>query len=57
MSVLAIPKKGNRVNWGGIEPVIDKVVTVMQSVTDPVVSQSLNRAMRKSSEKQDLWIL
>jgi hypothetical protein len=25
MSVLALPKKGNRVNWGGIEPMIDKV--------------------------------
>jgi hypothetical protein len=24
MSVLAVPKKGNRVNWGGIEPMIDK---------------------------------
>jgi len=25
MSVLAGPKKGNRVNWGGTEPMIDKV--------------------------------
>jgi hypothetical protein len=32
-------------------------VTVTEGVIDPVVSQSLNRAMRKSSEKQDLWIL
>ena len=24
MSVLAVPKKGNRVNRGGIEPMIDK---------------------------------
>jgi hypothetical protein len=32
-------------------------VTVMEGVIDPVVSQSLNRAMGKSSEKQNLWIL
>jgi hypothetical protein len=24
MSVLAAPRKGNRVNWGGIEPMINK---------------------------------
>ncbi len=25
MSVLAAPRNGNRVNWGGIEPMMDKL--------------------------------
>ena len=32
-------------------------VTVIEGLINPVVSQSLNRAMGKSSEKQNLWIL
>jgi hypothetical protein len=32
-------------------------VTAVEADIDPVVSQSLNLAMGKRSEKQNLWIL
>jgi C4-type Zn-finger protein len=36
--------------------ITDGWVTVIEGLIDPVVSQSLNRAMGKNSEKQNLWI-
>jgi hypothetical protein len=37
--------------------ITDDWVTVIEGLIDPVISQSLNREMAKSSEKQNLWIL
>jgi len=48
------PTREGSVGKGGMA---DNGVTVIEDLIDPVVSESLNRAIGKSSEKQNLWIL
>jgi hypothetical protein len=51
--VLAPTREGSM----GKVVITDDWVTAIEGVIDPVVFQSLNRAMGKRSKKQNLWIL